>query len=70
MDEELGKTKAQCVQIGDEEESSSLEGKQVWVGGEEDGELKTLKMLEVRTTGSLDLMLLVNAALDLPDISA
>ena len=40
-------------------ETSSLEGKQVWVGGDEDGELKTLKMLEVRTAGSLDLMLLL-----------
>ena len=54
----------------EEDKGESLEGKQVWVGGEEDGELKTLKMLEVRTTGSLDLMILVNAALDLLDISA
>ena len=50
VDEELGKTKAQCVQIGDEEESSSLEGKQVWVEGEDGdgGEMKSLKLLEVR----------------------
>ena len=50
-EEEPGKTKAQCVQIGDEDESSSLEGKQVWVGGEDGdgGEMKTLKLLEVRS---------------------
>ena len=49
-EEEPGKTKAKCVQIGDEEESSSLEGKQVWVGGEDGdgGEMKSLKLLEVR----------------------
>ena len=48
--DEPGKTKAKCVQIGDEEESSSLEGKQVWVGGEDGdgGEMKSLKLLEVR----------------------
>ena len=57
------------VEGGEEDKGASLEGKQVWVGGEEDGELKTLKMLEVRTTGSWDLMLFVNGALDLPDIS-
>ena len=62
--------RAECVEGGEEDKGASLEGKQVWVGGEEDGELKTLKMLEVRTAGSLDLMLLVNAALDLLDISA
>ena len=62
--------RAECVEGGEEEKGASLEGKQVWVGGEEDGELKTLKMLEVRTTSTLDLMLLVNAALDLNDISA
>ena len=51
MDEEPGKTKAKCVQIGDEEEGSSLEGKQVWVGGENGngGEMKSLKLLEVRS---------------------
>ena len=50
MDEEPGETKAKCVQIGDEEESSSLEGKQVWVGGDDGdgGEMKSLKLLEVR----------------------
>ena len=50
VDEEPGKTKAKCVQIGDEEEKSSLEGKQVWVGGEDGdgGEMKSLKLLEVR----------------------
>ena len=62
--------RAECVGGGEEDKGASLEGKQVWVGGEEDGELKTLKMLEVRTTGSWDLMILVNAALDLPDFSA
>ena len=49
VDEEPGKTKAQCVQIGDEEEGSSLEGEQVWVGGEYVGEMKSLKLLEVRS---------------------
>ena len=50
VDEEPGKTKAQCVQIGDEEERSSLEGREVWVGGEDgdDREMKRLKLLEVR----------------------
>ena len=50
MDEEPGKTKAKCVQIGDEEERSSLEGREVWVGGEDgdDREMKRLKLLEVR----------------------
>ena len=50
MDEEPGKTKAQCVQIGDEAERSSLEGREVWVGGEDgdDREMKRLKLLEVR----------------------
>ena len=49
-EEEPGKTKAQCVQIGDEEEGSSLEERQVWVGGEDGdgGEMKSLKLLEVR----------------------
>ena len=49
VDEEPGKTKAQCVQIGDEEEGSSLEGEQVWVGGEYVGVMKSLKLLEVRS---------------------
>ena len=51
MDEEPGETKAKCVQIGDEEESSSLEGKQVWVGGEDgdSGEMKSFKLMEVRS---------------------
>ena len=50
VDEEPGETKAKCVQIGDEEEGSSLEGRQVWVGGEDGdgGEMKSLKLLEVR----------------------
>ena len=51
--------RAECVGNGEEDKGVSLEGKQVWVGGDEDGELKTLKMLEVRTAGSLDLMLLL-----------
>ena len=51
VDEEPGKTKAKCVQIGDEEEGSSLEGRQVWVGGENGNgrEMKSLKLLEVRS---------------------
>ena len=36
--------RAECVGGGEEDKGASLEGKQVWVGGEEDGELKTLKM--------------------------
>ena len=52
--------RAECVGSGEEDKGVSLEGKQVWVGGDEDGELKTLKMLEVRTTNSWNLMLLVN----------
>jgi len=50
VDEEPGKTKAQCVQIGDEAERSSLEGREVWVGGEDgdDREMKRLKLLEVK----------------------
>ena len=40
-----GKRVAECLGGG---EVSSLEGKQVWVGGEEEGELKSLKLLEVR----------------------
>ena len=39
---------AECVSNGVGEKGSSLEGKQVWVGGEEEGELKSLKLLEVR----------------------
>ena len=38
----------ECVGRG---EVSSLEGKKVWVGGEEDRELKSLKLLEVRIQG-------------------
>ena len=51
MDEEPGEMKVKCVQIGDEEESSSLEGRQVWVGGENGNgrEMKSLKLLEVRS---------------------
>merc|ERR1711962_1038729 len=50
VDEEPGETKAKCVQIGDEEEGSSLEGKQVWVGEEDGdgGEMKSLKLMEVK----------------------
>ena len=40
-----GKRVTECLGRG---EVSSLEGKQVWVGGEEEGELKSLKLLEVR----------------------
>ena len=49
-EEEPGKTNAKCVQIGNEEEGSSLEERQVWVGGEDGdgGEMKSLKLLEVR----------------------
>ena len=51
VDEEPGKTKAQCVQIGDEAERSSLEGREVLVGGEDgdDREMRRLKLLEVRS---------------------
>merc|ERR1719458_1124323 len=35
----------ECVGRG---EVSSLEGKKLWVGGEEDGEMKSLKLLEVK----------------------
>ena len=38
---------AECVGNGGGK-GSSLEGKQVWVGGEAEGELKSLKLLEVR----------------------
>ena len=38
---------AECVSNGGGEKGSSLEGKQVWVGGEADGEMKSLKLLEV-----------------------
>ena len=37
---------AECVGTGGGK-GSSLEGKQVWVGGEADGEMKSLKLLEV-----------------------
>ena len=37
---------AECVGSG--KPQTSLEGKQVWVGGEADGEMKSLKLLEVR----------------------
>merc|ERR1712037_46026 len=39
---------AECVSNGVGEKGSSLEGKQVWVGGEADGEMKSLKLLEVK----------------------
>jgi len=44
-----GMTRTKCVQVGDEEEIS-LEGKLVWVGGEDgdSGEMKRLKLLEVK----------------------
>jgi len=47
VDEGPGMTKAKCVQIVDEEEIS-LEGKLVWVGGEDgdSGRMKRLKLLE------------------------
>ena len=38
---------SECVSNGGTEKGSSLEGKQVWVGGEADGEMKSLKLLEV-----------------------
>ena len=38
---------AECVSNGGTEKGSSLEGKQVWVGGEADGEMKSLQLLEV-----------------------
>ena len=38
---------AECVSNGGTEKGSSLEGKQVWVGGEADGEMKRLQLLEV-----------------------
>ena len=45
------KARAKCVPITDEEERSSLEGRQVWVGRGDGngGEMKTLKLLEVRS---------------------
>merc|ERR1711934_958959 len=39
---------AECVSNGVGGKGSSLEGKQVWVGGEADGEMKSLKLLEVK----------------------
>merc|ERR1719151_406050 len=39
---------AECVSNGGTEKGSSLEGKQVWVGGEADGEMKSLQLLEVK----------------------
>jgi hypothetical protein len=39
---------AECVSNGGTGKGSSLEGKQVWVGGEADGEMKSLKLLEVK----------------------
>ena len=38
---------AECVG-GGKPQTSSLEGKQVWVGGEAEGEMKSLKLWEVR----------------------
>ena len=45
------KAKAKCVPITDEEERSSLEERQIWVGRGDGngGEMKTLKLLEVRS---------------------
>ena len=65
MDEALiSMTKAKCVQVGDEEEIS-LEGKLVWVGGEDgdSGEMKRLKLLEVRTTRETGLIIVVVKAI-------